>query len=118
MLLRKGWTSKCVRENCMGMHFTRWYIKSPNGNFYKLYRGAYGPSLFLTQDINDCHKALRMNSLMEYPEICSFQRAIQEIYKIEESGTYSKSLSDDIENSKECKMLYSQNIPAVNIQTF
>jgi hypothetical protein len=112
--MKKGWISKKVHENWMGLHFTRWYIKSPSGNFYELYRGAYGPSLFLTRDVNDSHKSLRMNSILSEDErktmgICTFNRALQEIYKIEASGKYPKSLSNDVENDKECKELYASS---------
>ena len=94
------------------MHFTRWYIKSPSGNFYELYRGAYGPQLFLTQDANDCDKALRMNLVANPAKFdiygnCTFNGALEKIYEIEASGTYPKVLSDAIENSRECKAMYS-----------
>lgn len=110
--MKKGWISKKIHENCMGMHFTRWYIKSPAGNFYQLYRSCYGDSLFLTQDVNDCDKALRMNQIVDPSKlneygICTFQGAISKIYEIEESGAYDKKLSDDILNSEECQMLFS-----------
>ena len=38
---------------------------------------------------------------------CTYLGALEKIYEIEASGTYSKILSDAIENKKECKALYT-----------
>lgn len=97
--MRKGWTSKKVHENAWGLHFTRWYIKSPNDNFYEIYRNCYFPQIRLTQDIDDAHKSIVIGQ--------TWNEAIKKVYELEDGGTYPKSLSDDIKNSKECKMMYA-----------
>lgn len=97
--MRKGWVSKKVHENAWGLHFTRWYIRSANGNFYEIYRGAYFKRIYMTMDVNDTSKAKWLAQ--------TWRDAIKELYKIEDSGKYPKQLSKDIENNSECKMMFA-----------
>lgn len=102
--MKQGWISKKVYENACGLYSTRWYIKSPSGNFYKIYRGHYFDVIYMTKDIKDNNKSICIGK--------TWSEAIQKIYEIEEKGTYSKQLSNEIENCNECRMIYSSNHPS------
>lgn len=134
MALKKGWEQRRIHENCMGWHFDRWYIKSPAGNFYELFRNnAQGShitysTIYLVQDKT---KSYDVNKEDKIPPIAmgehipnwgwerwKWNRILQEIYKIEESGTYSKTLSDSIENYPECKMLFSSPAKSQRIMAY
>ena len=138
--MKKGWTSKHIKERFWGKQYDRWYIKSPSGNFYFLHRCHEGkhPScaiLYLAQDMTDMYDAKKELKKKPIPMLVQtsdgldklkLNSALQEIYKIEETGTYSKELrdvstfygidvderypkelSDSIENHPECKKLYA-----------
>lgn len=99
--MRKGWEQRKVNENCMGCKFTRWYIKSPNGNFYHIYRGYVWKTIYMAMDINDCEKSIPIGN--------TYNEAIKKVYEMESNGTYSKQLSKDVQNNKECKRLFTSN---------
>lgn len=108
-MLKKNWKSKLIKESCMGRHFMRWYILSPNGNMYLAYRNCFGNSVFIKNDISDKGKSIQTES---------FQEAMKEIYKIEDSKKYPKALSDAVENSKEAKFLYAQKHQSIRMETY
>lgn len=133
--MKKGWQSKRIRENCMGWYFDRWYIKSPAGNFYELFRSEeFGSqyitsaTIYLEQDATHVrdHKVKRQIepiAMKKYIDGYGWERltwneVLQEIYKLEDSGTYSKALSDAIENYPECKYLYSIPETSVKCNTY
>lgn len=131
-----------------GWYFDRWYLKSPSGNFYRLGRsdtsrqGLTHRTISLIQDMQKLYEVYGLSTkpvtnyieprkLGEYTtytarngksydvwERWDWNRVLQEIYKIEESGTYSKQLSDDIENFPECKNLFASPKKSQRVMTY
>ena len=99
--MRKGWEQRKVHENAWGYHFTRWYIKSPSGNFYHIYRGYVWKTVYMVMDVNDCKKSIPLGK--------TWREAMQKVYEMEDSGNYSKQLSNDIQNKLECKTMFASN---------
>lgn len=133
--MKKGWTSKRIRENCMGWYFDRWYIKSPAGNFYELFRSEeFGSkyitnaTIYLEQDTahvldHKVERQVKPIAMKKYIDGWGWERmtwneVLQEIYAIEARGTYPKALSDAIENYPECKQLYALPETSFKIDTF
>lgn len=135
MALKKGWEQRKIRENCMGWHFDRWYLKSPAGNFYELFRSEeFGSqyitsaTIYLEQDTAHVldHKVERQIEPMAMKQYINgygwkrltWNEVLKKIYEIEDSGTYSKALSDAIENYPECKQLYALPETSFKINTY
>lgn len=134
MALKKGWNQRKVRENWLGWYFDRWYIKSPAGNFYQLFRQSADRSsitsarIWLSQDMTSSYDPKKEDKIEPIPmgemvpnygfKDWDWNRILQELYTIEASGNYSKTLSDSIENYPECKELFSQNRKSVTINTY
>ena len=134
MALKKGWNQRKVRENALGWYFDRWYIKSPAGNFYQLFRQSDERSsltsarIWLSQDMTSSYDPKKEDKIEPIPmgemvpnygfKDWDLNRILKEIYRLEEDGNYSKQLSADIENYPECKALYSQDKKSVTICTY
>ena len=114
--MKKGWDIRSVNECCMGSHFFRWYIKSPSGNFYEMYRGIEFPRLYLRQGVGDYNKSLALKAA-DGSFIKKFTEGVKYIYELESSKTYDSTLSSDIENLAECKALFARPDKSVNIFT-
>ena len=116
--MKKGWISKKVKESCYGWAFERRYIKSPAGNYYEIFRNSdEGMRCLSSQDfylIQDMRKTYKVHGLgvatysgQKPKRVGTLKEAVQTIYELEASGTYPKALSNDIENYRECKWLFS-----------
>lgn len=115
-MLKKNWSAKCIKENCMGAHFTRWYIKSPSGNYYNVYRGSHFDRLYLTLDVNDCRKSISIKD--DHGNfVDDFRKAMEYIYALEASNAYDRHISDAIKNEPECKALFQQSKSSVSVYT-
>jgi hypothetical protein len=104
--MKKNWQQKKVSENCMGLHFTRWYVISPSGNVYNFYRSCYSDTIYFKKDMKDCKKNV--------PIAYNYNDAIKKIYAFEEQtkkcekfATFIKKLSSEIRKDKEFQTLYS-----------
>ena len=112
MALKKGWEQRKIRENCLGWYFDRWYIKSPAGNFYHLFRQSNERSsltnarIYLEQDMTESYDPSKKRQIEPIPmgemipnygfKDWDWNRILQELYTIETNGTYSETLSHDI----------------------
>lgn len=127
--MKKNWQSKKVAENCWGLKFTRWYIISPSGNKYFLWRSCYFPTLYvattynaLTADDKNKVNEDEIKHIYYQPDdpveenISQFKRALNFIYNIEEKGGFTEQdkMNEYLENNKEFQSVYNHGSYSYN----
>ena len=105
--MKKGWISKKFQERCFESTSTKWYIKSPQGNYYLIFRGAFFKHIFLY--MGEESESILLST--------KWKDAIKILYDIEDNGTYDKTLSLQVSNIPLCKYLYSISDKKIEIDT-
>lgn len=102
-MLKKNWECHSAMERIYGTVIKRWYIKSPSGNYYFIYKSncaicmSTGPG-----PLDYIHLLTLTGSIAR-----TFHEAIKTIYTMEKSGSYEQTTSFYVKNLPECVNLFA-----------
>lgn len=105
--MKKGWISKKIEEHCFETTGIQWFIKSPQNNYYLIFRGHFLKHIFLY--MGEGKESILLST--------KWKDAIKVLYDIEENGIYDKALSSKVNNMPLCKHLYSISDKKIEIDT-
>lgn len=102
-MIKKNWECHSATERIYGTIIKRWYIKSPSGNYYFIYRSGYAIYMSTGPGTYD-YTYLRTET---GDVVHTFQEAMKVIYILEESGCYNRKVSVYVKNLPECINMFS-----------
>lgn len=102
-MLKKNWECHSAMEHIYGTVIKRWYIKSPSGNYYFIYRSNYAVCMSTGFGPLDYIQLLTPTGSIAH----TFHEAIKTIYAMEKSGSYEQTTSVYVKNLSECVNLFA-----------
>lgn len=124
--MKKGWQSRCVRENAWGKKFSRWYFIAPSGNLYMFWRGSVWDTIYVpvtAQALSEPDKTkLPENALQRFNRKSDYNagvredlravhtRALNYLYEVEARGGFKqqKKMNALLASDREFRAMFSQ----------
>lgn len=104
-MLKKNWVCYSATERIYGTVIKRWYLKSPSGHYYLIYRSNQTLCLSTGPDPLD-YTCLHTQS---GDIVRTFHNAMKIIYEIEANDRYEQTISHYVKNLPECINLFATN---------